>query len=98
MKMGAKNSFFMTLNKFAIQSLPLYSKKFFRTCIYIVIHVPEQLNISAIHEFFSQLSVSLWTRPKMPQIVLVKKLKKVGFSRHPPVLKKKFPDLKLYGD
>ena len=98
MKIGAKNSFFMTLDKFAIQGLPLYSKKIFRTCIYMMIHVPEQLNISAIHEFFSQLSVSLWTRPKMPQIVLVKKLKKFGFSRHPRILKKKFQDLKLYGD
>ena len=98
MKIGAKNSFFMTLDKFAIQGLPLYSKKIFRTCIYMMIHVPEQLNISAIHEFFSQLSVSLWTRPKMPQIILVKKLKKVGFSRHPPVPKIFVQDLTLYGD
>ena len=96
--MGAKNRFFMTLNKFAIQGLPLYSKEIFRTAIFMVIHVSEQFNISAIDEFFSQLSVSLWTRPKMPQIVLVKKLKKVGFSRHPLVLKKTFQDLKLYGD
>ena len=64
----------------------------------MVIHVPEQFNISAIHEFFSQFSVSLWTRPKMSQIVLVKKLKKVGFSRVSFVLKKKLQDLKLYGD
>ena len=98
MKMEAQNSFFMTLNKFVIQGLPLYSKKFFRICIYMVIHVPEQLNISVIHEFFSQLSVSLWTRPKMPQIILVKKLRKVGFSRHPPVPKIFVQDLTLYGD
>ena len=30
----------------------------------MVIHVPEQFNISAIDEFFSQLSVSLWMRPE----------------------------------
>ena len=63
----------------------------------MVINVPQKHKISAIHDFSSQLYLLLYKSSKIPKFVLVKKLLKVGYSRHPRVLNKIFEDLKLYG-
>ena len=64
----------------------------------MVVNVFKEHKISAIQDFLSRLCLSFYKRRKITKIVLVKKLQKVLFSRHPPVPKKIFQDLTLYGD